>query len=99
MFGLAYKGAEAEEPGSWGLCANYYHQGRPTYLAHTIDGDTDFNTGFKGWSVGGEVTVAKNMVAEHLTYYDTKALKGALEEDNAKQKPAFSGLSLHVRSI
>ena len=88
VFGLGYKGAEASEPGSWGLTARYYHQGRGTYLAHTIDGDTDFTTGFKGWSIGGEVTVAKNMVAS-VTYYDTKALKGELEE-NAKTKVIWS---------
>ena len=72
VFGLAYKGAEASEPGSWGLSANYYHQGRGTYLAHTIDGFTDWDSGFKGWSVGGDVAVAKNMVLG-VTYYDTKA--------------------------
>ena len=88
VFGLGYKGAEAAEPGSWGLTARYYHQGRGTYLAHTIDGDTDFMTGFKGWSIGGEVTVAKNMVAS-VTYYDTKALKGD-QEDNAKSKVIWS---------
>ena len=88
VFGLGYRGAEASEPGSWGLTARYYHQGRGTYLAHTIDGDTDFNSGFKGWSIGGEVTVAKNMVA-NVTYYDTKALKGDLE-NNAKTKVIWS---------
>ena len=88
VLGLGYKGAEASELGSWGLTARYYHQGRGTYLAHTIDGDTDFATGFKGWSIGGEVTVAKNMVAS-VTYYDTKALKGELEE-NAKTKVIWS---------
>ena len=88
VVGLGYKGAEASEPGSWGLTARYYHQGRGTYLAHTIDGHTDFNTGFKGWSIGGEVAVAKNMVAS-VTYYDTKALKGELEND-AKAKVIWS---------
>ena len=81
VVGLSYKGAEAEEPGSWGLFANYFNQGRPTYIAHTIDGYTDYNAGFKGWAVGGNVTVAKNMIA-NVTYYDTKSLKSALEEDN-----------------
>ena len=88
VFGLGYKGAEASEPGSWGLTARYYNQGKGTYLAHTIDGDTDFVTGFKGWSIGGEVTVAKNMVAS-VTYYDTKALKGEQEND-AKAKVIWS---------
>ena len=88
VVGLGYKGAEASEPGSWGLTARYYHQGRGTYLAHTIDGETEFDTGFKGWSIGGEVAVAKNMVAS-VTYYDTKALKGELEND-AKAKVIWS---------
>ena len=88
VFGLGYKGAEASEPGSWGLTARYYNQGRGTYLAHTIDGETNFMTGFKGWSFGGEVTVAKNMVLS-ATYYDTKALKGEQEED-AKAKVIWS---------
>ncbi|MBQ9572058.1 MAG: S-layer homology domain-containing protein [Acidaminococcaceae bacterium] len=72
VFGLGYKGADEGEPGSWGLSANYYNQGRGTYLAHTIDGFTDWDSGFKGWSVGGDVAVAKNMVLG-VTYYDTKA--------------------------
>ena len=88
VFGLGYKGAEASEPGSWGLTARYYNQGKGTYLAHTIDGETGFKTGFKGWSFGGEVTVAKNMVAS-VTYYDTKALKGEQEND-AKAKVIWS---------
>ena len=88
VVGLGYKGAEASEPGSWGLTARYYHQGRGTYLAHTIDGHTEFDTGFKGWSIGGEVALAKNMVAS-VTYYDTKALKGELE-NNAKAKVIWS---------
>ena len=88
VFGLGYKGAEASEPGSWGLAAKYYHQGRGTYLAHTIDGYTEWMTGFKGWSIGGEVTVAKNMVAS-VTYYDTKALKGE-HENNEKAKVIWS---------
>ncbi len=94
VFGLGYKGADADEPGSWGLSANYYHQGRGTYLAHTIDGDTEFDSGFKGWSVGGELTVAKNMVAS-VTYYDTKALKGSREEDtNPKTKVIWSEFNI-----
>ena len=75
VFGLSYKGAEADEPGSWGLSANYYHQGRGTYLAHTIDGETGWAKGFKGWSVGGDVALAKNMVLG-VTYYDTRELNG-----------------------
>ena len=83
VVGLSYKGAEASEPGSWGLAANYYNQGRGTYFAHTIDGETNFQSGFKGWSVGGDVTLAKNMVLG-VTYYDTKPLKSFDGVDKAK---------------
>ena len=85
VFGLTYKGAEEDKPGSWGLSANYYNQGRFTYSNHTIDGWTDFNSGFKGWSFGGDITLAKNMVFS-AKYYDTKALKSQYEAgaDHAK---------------
>ena len=85
VVGLSYKGAEADEPGTWGLSANYYNQGRFTYLAHTIDGWTDYRSGFKGWSLGGEVTVARNMVLS-TAYYDTKALKNAVDGPDTKAK-------------
>ena len=88
VVGLGYKGAEAEEPGSWGLFANYFNQGRTTYVAHTIDGFTEFNSGFKGWAVGGNVTVARNMVA-NVAYYETKGLKSALD-GNTKTKVLWS---------
>lgn len=89
VVGLGYKGAEASEPGTWGLSANYYHQGRFTYLAHTIDGDTEFNSGFKGWSVGGDVTLAKNMVFS-ASYYDTKALKKRVENNGSRAKVVWT---------
>ena len=95
VFGLGYKGAEASEPGSWGLTARYYHQGKGTYLAHTIDGYTGFASGFKGWSFGGEVTVAKNMVLS-ATYYDTKALDSAVDDqiDGSKAKVIWTEFNI-----
>ena len=80
VIGLGYKGADESEPGSWGLSAHYYNQGRGTYLAHTIDGDTGWDSGFKGWSVGGDVALAKNMVLG-ITYYRTKAKGDAGNRD------------------
>ncbi|WP_370821379.1 S-layer homology domain-containing protein [Acidaminococcus massiliensis] len=70
---LGYKGATAAKPGSWGLYAQYYDQGGATYVAHTMCGDyAAFGpAGFKGWMVGGNLTVAKNMVAK-VEYYDLK---------------------------
>ena len=79
--GLGYKGADESEPGSWGLAARYYDQGRGTYLAHTIDGDTDWDSGFKGWSFGGDVALARNIVLG-VTYYHTKAKGDAGDRDS-----------------
>lgn len=89
VVGLSYKGAEAAEAGSWGLAANYYDQGSTTFVAHTIDGWTGDNYGFKGWSVGGDLTLAKNMIA-NVTYYDTKS-KGS---DDTKHHVLWSELNI-----
>ena len=93
VFGLGYRGADESEPGSWGLSAKYYNQGRGTYLAHTIDGETGWDSGFKGWSVGGDVTVAKNMVAS-VTYYETKAKNSAVDGPNTKTKTLWSEFNI-----
>ena len=69
--GLAYKGAEATEAGSWGLFANYYDLGGQTYIAHTTDANTFNGVGFKGYGVGANYTFAKNIVGT-VAYYDTE---------------------------
>ncbi|WP_304160313.1 S-layer homology domain-containing protein [Phascolarctobacterium succinatutens] len=69
--GLAYKGAEASEAGSWGLFANYYDLGGQTYIAHTTDANTFDGAGFKGYGVGANYTFAKNIVGT-VAYYDTE---------------------------
>ena len=71
VVGLSYAGAKASEPGSWGLYANYYDQGRPTVMAHTMNGYYG-NWGFEGYMVGGNVTLAKNIVAA-VEWYDLEA--------------------------
>ena len=71
VIGLAYKGAKADEAGSWGLWAKYYDQGTNTYLAHTTDAHTFWGDGFKGYGVGANYTFAKNIVG-NVAYYETK---------------------------
>jgi hypothetical protein len=93
VIGLSYKGAEEKKPGTWGLAANYYRQGRSTYLLHTIDGYTDFKSGFKGWSVGGELTVAKNMVLG-VSYYDTRPMKKEIDGDDTRTKVLWSDFTI-----
>ncbi|WP_298566006.1 S-layer homology domain-containing protein [uncultured Phascolarctobacterium sp.] len=78
--GLTWKGAEAAEVGSYGLFANYYDLGGQTYIAHTTDADTFDGEGFKGYGVGANYTVAKNMVFT-AAYYDTKSKLHSSDKD------------------
>jgi hypothetical protein len=66
--GLTYKGAKASEPGSYGLYAKYYDQGRGTVFAHTMNGYYG-TTGFDGYMLGANFTVSKNMVGA-IEWYD-----------------------------
>ena len=83
--GLAYKGAKASKVGSWGIYANYYDMPCLTYFDTTNDGyngvmndwkgetasHQDYD-GFKGFEVGANVTLAKNIVAG-VKYYDLES--------------------------
>lgn len=82
IVGLNYKGADKNKPGSWGLFANYYDQGAGTFVAHTMyPGDWSYyvDEGFKGYMVGGGVTLAKNMVYQ-LHYYDLEGKESGLDD-------------------
>ena len=72
VVGLSYKGAAADEVGSWGMWAKYYDQGAQTYVAHTTDANTFGMTGFKGYGVGASYTFAKNIVG-NVAWYDTES--------------------------
>ena len=72
VIGLTYKGAKAEDAGSWGAWARYYDQGAQTYVAHTTDANTFGMTGFKGFGVGANYTISKNIVA-NVAYYNTES--------------------------
>lgn len=79
---MGWAGAKASDAGSWGLYAKYYDQGAPTVIDHTMNGAWDKfdGEGFKGYNVGGNVTLAKNMVAT-VEYYD---LKGKESDQHAR---------------
>jgi predicted porin len=70
---MGWAGANSKDPGSWGLHARYYDQSAPTVIAHTMDGEYQQfkGEGYKGYLVGGDLTIAKNMVAT-VDYYDLK---------------------------
>ena len=92
--GLAYKGAKASKPGSWGIYANYYDQPQATFLEHTIDGYAPFNftskeDGFEGYEVGANVALAKNIVAA-VKYYDLDAREGSNDEQTLWSEVVFT---------
>ena len=76
VIGLAYKGAKAAKAGTYGIYAKYYDQGAGTYIHHGMNTDlaNDFGAqGFKGYMVGVNYTLAKNIVAAvEYSDFDTK---------------------------
>ena len=76
VIGLNYKGAKADEVGSWGLWAKYYDQGGQTIVAHTTDAnyfnELGISEGFKGYGVCASYTFAKNIVG-NVAWYDTES--------------------------
>ena len=83
-FAVNYKGAKASEPGSWGVFANYWNQGGQTYVAHTTDADTFDHRGFKGYGIGANYTLDKNIVAT-VVYYDTEAKVKSATDNNENE--------------
>lgn len=85
VINLRYKGAEATKTGSWGLFGNYYDQGGTAYLSRTLNGAySAFEPqGFTGYMVGGNLTLAKNMVAQ-VEYYDLQGKGNGQEGQHAR---------------
>lgn len=75
VFKAAYAGADASKPGSFGLQAKYYNQGVGTFAGYDFDpisiADNFMLQGFKGFSLGANYAIAKNMVLG-AQYYDLK---------------------------
>ena len=93
VIGLDYKGAKADEVGSWGLWAKYYDQGFATYLAHTTDAHTFWGDGFKGYGVGANYTFAKNIVG-NVAYYETKDIfEQKAEDDTVKDRRLWTDVT------
>ena len=79
--GLAYQGAKASKPGSWGVWANYYNLPALTYMKSTNntnmadipqDAQNKAADGYEGYEVGANVALAKNIVAA-VRYFDLEA--------------------------
>ena len=65
--GVNYKGAKAAKAGTWGLYATYYDLAASTYISNGwesgIGNDLRAAGGYDGWKVGGNLALAKNIVA------------------------------------
>ena len=68
---LAWKGAEADQPGSYGIHVGYYDQSVNAYIMPTTDA-WYFDDGYKGWNVGVSYTFAKNIVGM-VNYWDMES--------------------------
>ena len=68
---LAWKGAEADQPGSYGIHAGYYDQSPSAYINPTTDAEY-FADGYKGWNVGVSYTFAENIVGM-VNYWDMES--------------------------
>ncbi|MGL5206525.1 MAG: porin [Acidaminococcaceae bacterium] len=79
---LKYKGAKAAKANTWGFYGSYYDQSAATIIDHTSElygdikgGDAAFKGGVKGYEVGVDYALAKNIVAA-VSYYDFEAKVG-----------------------
>ncbi|MCR5756735.1 MAG: putative porin [Selenomonas sp.] len=72
-----YKGAQQENKGTWGAWVAYRHMGsNAAFNPGTFDA---IGSGEKGWEIGGNYTVLKNIVAT-LRYGKTKDITGPADK-------------------
>ena len=96
--GLAYKGAKASKPGSWGVFANYYDLPALTYMKSTNntqmagypeDWQNPGDDGYEGFEVGANVALAKNIVAA-VRYFDLEARDGNEDDQTIWSEVVFT---------
>ncbi len=78
---LGYKGAKADDPGSFGLFAAYRHVGNRAVIMPTYN---PWIYGKKGWHVGAKYTVFRNIVGM-VEYFNGKVL-----ENNVSTNTVFA---------
>lgn len=88
---LFYKGADPAKVGTWGLHFRYFDQPASVFLFPTYDLNSfDADGGYKGWNVGGDVTLAKNIFL-NVNYYDTES-KAKYDSKKGTDRRVFSEL-------
>ena len=65
--GVNYKGAKSAKAGTWGLYATYYDLAASSYISNgwesSVANKLRAAGGYDGWKIGGNVALAKNIVA------------------------------------
>ena len=103
LVGLSYRGAKASQPGSWGLYANYSDRPLATFLdptafsgyadypadTYSVDENGVLGDGYQGFEVGGNVTLAKNIVAG-VKYYDFESREGSKDAQTLWSEVIFT---------
>ena len=96
LVGLSYRGAKASEVGSWGLYATYSDRPYGTYLLPTnfsgyavFPEDVCEGDGYEGYEVGGNVTLAKNIVAG-VKYFDYESREGNTDSQTLWSEVVFT---------
>ena len=82
---LTYKGAQQENKGTWGAWVAYRHLGANAMVASTYDA---IDTSYKGWEIGGNYTLFKNVVAT-LRYGNEKEITRGNNADAHKVQNFF----------
>ena len=82
---LSYKGAKLSEKGSWGAYVTYYDQSAAVMLdsISEIEDYFYYNEGMKGYEIGVDYVLAKNILA-NVSYYDMDNKDWADYDDGAK---------------
>ena len=69
VFSVDYGELHSYRPGTYNLYAKYYNQSKDTYIAHGMDGRASSMQGMKGYGLGVNYTLAKDVVMG-VEYYD-----------------------------
>ena len=97
LVGLAYRGAKASQPGSWGVYANYSDRPLATFLEPTLFAggygvfptDMIAGDGYEGFDAGANVTLAKNIVAG-VKYVDVESREGNTDDQTLWSEVIFT---------
>ncbi|MPN16241.1 hypothetical protein SDC9_163579 [bioreactor metagenome] len=68
---LKYKGVKPADRGSWGAYVSYYDQAGATMIDHISEFDNALfeQGGIKGYEIGADYAMAKNIIGS-VSYYD-----------------------------